>query len=162
MPQITFFSVLERPGKNRNGVTITPFPLGQTRVRMTINFCILTPIKHLLTHQKFNEVTHNYLTNNLNQTIFQVMCEIGCDCFGPRYFSEGAQVPKNNTEVYIYTEVQTKLRDSAAQSRQIITNDRAMFCAFIIRAQLLLITTCVRDFMSADCACSLKTRIRCV
>ena len=45
------------------------------------------------------------------------LCEIGGDCFGPRYFSEGAQLPKKNTEVQnnhrqIRTMTETKMVQS--------------------------------------------------
>ena len=35
--------------------------------------------------------------NNCAPSFLRSLCEIGGDCFGPRYFSEGAQLPKKNT-----------------------------------------------------------------
>ena len=37
--------------------------------------------------------------NNCAPSFLRSLCEIGGDFFGPRYFSEGAQLPKKNTEV---------------------------------------------------------------
>ena len=37
--------------------------------------------------------------NNCAPSFLRSLCEIRGDCFGPRYFSEGAQLPKKNTEV---------------------------------------------------------------
>ena len=37
--------------------------------------------------------------NNCAPSFLRSLCEIGGDCFGPRYFSEGVELPKKNTEV---------------------------------------------------------------
>ena len=42
---------------------------------------------------------HKLDNNNCAPSFLRSLCEIGGDCFGPRYFSEGAQLPKKNTEV---------------------------------------------------------------
>ena len=52
--------------------------------------------------------------NNCPPSFLRSLCEIGGDCFGPRYFSEGAQLPKKNTEVQnyhrrIHTMTETKM-----------------------------------------------------
>ena len=38
------------------------------------------------------------LDNNCAPSFLRLLCEIGGDCFEPRYFSEGAQLPKKNTD----------------------------------------------------------------
>ena len=55
--------------------------------------------------------------NNCAPSFLRSLCEIGGDCFGPRYFSEGAQLPKKNTEVQnnhrrIHTMTETKMVQS--------------------------------------------------
>ena len=42
--------------------------------------------------------------NNCPRSFLRSLCEIGGDCFGLRYFSEGAQLLKKNTEVQNNTE----------------------------------------------------------
>ena len=42
--------------------------------------------------------------NNCPPSFLRSLCEIGGDCFGPRNFSEGAQLLKKNTEVQNNTE----------------------------------------------------------
>ena len=37
--------------------------------------------------------------NNFAPSLFRSLCEIGGDCFGPRYFSSGAALPQKNTSV---------------------------------------------------------------
>ena len=37
--------------------------------------------------------------NNFAPSLFRSLCEFVGDCFGPRYFSEGAQLPQKNTSV---------------------------------------------------------------
>ena len=37
--------------------------------------------------------------NNSAPSFLRSLCEIGGDCFGPRYFSEGMQLPKKKTKV---------------------------------------------------------------
>ena len=55
--------------------------------------------------------------NNCASSLLRSLCEIGGDCFGPRYFSEGTQLPKKNTEVQnnprrIHTMTETKMVQS--------------------------------------------------
>ena len=42
---------------------------------------------------------HYLDNNNYAPSFLRSLCEIGGDCFGPRYFSEGGQLPKKNTVV---------------------------------------------------------------
>ena len=37
--------------------------------------------------------------NNFAPSIFRSLCEFVGNCFGPRYFSEGATLPQKNTSV---------------------------------------------------------------
>ena len=64
--------------------------------------------------QKCNKYLDN---NNCALSFLRSLCEIGGDCFGPRYFSEGAQLLKKNTEVQnnhqqIHTMTETKMVQS--------------------------------------------------
>ena len=52
IPLVTFFSVLERPGKNRKGVATTPL------VRRGLNICYSCPIQHH--NSQFLEAKLNY------------------------------------------------------------------------------------------------------
>ena len=47
-----------------------------------------------------NKIQNPYLdNNNCASSFLRSLCEIGGGCFGSRYFSEGAQLPKKNAEV---------------------------------------------------------------
>ena len=61
--------------------------------------------------------SHCLDNNNCAPSFLRSLREIGGDCFGPRYFSEGAQLPKKNTEVQnnhrrIHTMTETKIVQS--------------------------------------------------
>ena len=76
------------------------------------NFCMFWSI----THQSAYNVAY-IDNNNCAPSFLRSLCEIGGDCFGPRYFSEGAQFPKKNTEVQnnrrrIHTMTETKVVQS--------------------------------------------------
>ena len=64
------------------------------------------------------ELLKQYVDNNNCAPPFvRSLCEIGGDYFGPRYFSEGVQFPKKNTEVEnnyrrIHTMTETKMVQS--------------------------------------------------
>ena len=47
------------------------------------------------------KMVQSYHLDNTNcaPSFLRSLCEIGGDCFGPGYFTEGAQLPKKNTEV---------------------------------------------------------------
>ena len=65
-----------------------------------------------------NELMTDWIdNNNCAPSFLRSLCEIGGDCFGPRYFSEGAQLPKKHTEVQnnhrrIHTMTKTKMVQS--------------------------------------------------
>ena len=48
---------------------------------------------------KGKELSYWLDNNNYAPSFLRSLCEIGGDCFGPRYFSDGAQLPKKNTKV---------------------------------------------------------------
>ena len=71
-------------------------------------------------NKQYKNITQHgdYLdNNNCAPSFLRSLCEIGGDCFGPRYFSGGAQLPKKNTEVQnnhrrIHTMTETKMVQS--------------------------------------------------
>ena len=55
--------------------------------------------------------------NNCAPSFLRSLCQIGGDCFGPRYISEAAQLPKENAMVQnnhrrIHTMTETKMVQS--------------------------------------------------
>ena len=58
--------------------------------------------------------------NNFAPSIFRSLCEFVGDCFGPRYFSEGATFPQKNTSVQ-----NNHLRFQTMTSKQMV---RSYYC----------------------------------
>ena len=66
-------------------------------IKNAVFFVFLTKNTHK-THEIVKVAVIND-NNNFAPSLFRSLCEFVGDCLGPRYFSEGAQLPKKNTEV---------------------------------------------------------------
>ena len=69
--------------------------------------------------------------NNCTPSFLMSLCEIGGDCLGPRYFSEGAakvaQLPKKNIEVQTITDEFTRWPKQRWCKDIIVINNRYLY-----------------------------------